>query len=163
MYGALCMALRWAHTPPAAAETATRGAQATRGRRSSRRLAAWICGASPAAARKFVNLIGNAELYRAEHERGAEMVLGSLQHCPWARSVNYSVCTYMTPPPATCRHEWTLQFRLFFLMTLQTLWCHVPDPTLKLLLLYITQISVNITKTTIPQPGKRVVKIRFKN
>lgn len=58
------MALRWARTPPAAAETATRGAQATRGTRSSRRLAAWICGASPAAGRKM-NLIGTAELHMA--------------------------------------------------------------------------------------------------
>lgn len=65
MYRAACTALRCAHTPPAAAETATRGAQATRGRRSSRRLAAWICGASPAAGRKIVNLIGNAELHWA--------------------------------------------------------------------------------------------------
>lgn len=66
----------WAHTHPTAAETATRGAQATGGRRSSRRLAAWICGASPAAGRKIVNLIGNTELRGALaprlNMRGAE-------------------------------------------------------------------------------------------
>ncbi|CAJ1060735.1 Hypothetical predicted protein [Xyrichtys novacula] len=84
-YGAPAWALRWARTPPAAAKTATRGAQATRGRRSSRRLAAWICGASPAAGRKIVNLIGTAELQRggsgssAEHGRGTERGLVSLQ------------------------------------------------------------------------------------
>lgn len=87
-----CTALCWARTPPAAAETATRGAQATRGRRSSRRLAAWICGASPAAGRKIMNLIGTAELQRggsksqAERGRGADMVLGSLELYTRARS-----------------------------------------------------------------------------
>lgn len=61
--------LRRAHAPPAAAETATRGAQATGGRRSSRRLAAWICGASPAPGRKIANLIGNTELRAAPKPR----------------------------------------------------------------------------------------------